>query len=66
MKIIQHGVSIIFICPDCGCVFSELPSVCYSSTGDKGANYCMECPDCGCVCWANDPELKKKQEFEWE
>ena len=59
MKVLCHGNSIKFICKDCGCVFSELPKKCYSSTGSDGAHYCMVCPECNCTCWTNDDEQKE-------
>lgn len=54
MKILKHGKTIVFECPECGCRFSELPKKCYSSTGQDGAHYCESCPDCGETCWQTD------------
>ncbi len=69
MKIIKHGNAIVFVCPKCGCMFSELPKVCYSSTGKNGAHYCMNCPECLTTCWATDKQKDPMWEIEhtnWE
>lgn len=58
MKILTHGKIIVFVCPKCGCKFSEVSKLCYSSTGEDGAHYTMACPDCGQACWTTD-ELQK-------
>lgn len=55
MKILRHGNSIVFICPECECKFSELPKVCYSSLG----HYIAVCPECGHVCYTTEEEQKE-------
>jgi len=60
MKIIKHGITIVFICPECGCEFSELPRLCYSSTGEDGSHYCMTCPDCNHICLATDEQQARR------
>jgi hypothetical protein len=63
MKIIKHGESITFICPDCGCEFKELPMNCYSSLGEDGAHYCAVCPECTTTCWTNDNKQQKENKM---
>ena len=50
MRIIRHGDIVVFKCEQCGCEFSEIAKVCYSSTGDDGVHYCLNCPDCLHTC----------------
>ena len=56
MKILKHGNSVVFTCPDCDCIFSELEKTSYSSMGEDGSHYCATCPECGRICWATDKE----------
>ena len=64
MKILKHGNSIKFTCEKCGCVFTELPKVCYSSIGEDGAHYCMSCPECSNTCWTSDTEQQEAKQSE--
>lgn len=56
MKILKHGNSVVFTCPDCDCVFSELDKIAYSSYGEDGSHYCATCPECNHICWAADKD----------
>lgn len=61
MKIISHGDSIVFTCPKCHCVFSELLKVCYSSMGEDGAHYILSCPECSNICFETDEKQKERR-----
>ena len=57
MKIIKHGTTVKFICPNCDCEYEV--GINSARTNDGGENYYSTCPCCGAECHADVKDVKR-------